>query len=314
MQKTICQNITAQGIGLHSGREVSVVLKPALPGTGIKFQRSDLAYPPLAATTANISSTPLATALGQKDCPANRVSTVEHLMSALAALGIDNILVLVNAPELPIFDGSALEWFRLLKKAGLAEQNASKETLRVLEPYKFSIGDNPANMRSIEMWPASRFSVEAHIDFAGHIGRHSFNYVGSEESFENEIAPARTFCRLCDVEMMQSQGLALGGSLANAVVVTDDAVLNPEGLRFKNEFVRHKILDFIGDIALAGLAIRGHFVLHKPGHELTGQFLTKVLAEPGLFQLEKTARKMKSLPAHSRHHRPLAEAVAPAWA
>lgn len=277
LQKTINKNICTSGLGLHSGRDITVCLKPAPVNHGIRFLRVDLSGAPvLTAKPENVTSTTLATTLGQGE---NRVSTVEHLMASLASLSVDNVIVEVNGPELPVFDGSAAEWVRMIIEAGLVEQNASKRALKVTRPFKFSIGD-----KSIEVRPASRFSVEAHIDFGGAIGRHCFYYVESDKAFTAEISRSRTFCMLKDVEMMHSQGLALGGSLDNAVVVGDDGILNPEGLRYDDEFVRHKILDFIGDLAMAGAPVIGQFVLHKPGHELNRRFLAEALAQPGLIE------------------------------
>ena len=282
MQKTIRKNISTTGLGLHSGRDINVTLKSAPANHGIRFQRVDLPEAPvLKAKAENVTSTTLATTLGQGE---NRISTVEHLMAALAALGIDNIIVETNGPELPVFDGSADEWVRLLKESGLAEQNALRRVYKVTRPHKYAHGD-----KSIEVRPASRFSVEAHIDFGGAIGRHCFYYVDSEEAFTSQISRSRTFCQLKDVEMMHSQGLALGGSLDNAVVVGDDGILNPGGLRFDDEFVRHKILDFIGDLAMAGAPILGQFVIRKPGHDLNRRFLQDALSQPGLMELSVPA-------------------------
>ena len=147
--------------------------------------------------------------------------------------------------------------------------------------------------------------MEAHIDFGGAIGRHCFYYVESDQAFINEISRSRTFCRLCDVEMMHSQGLALGGSLENAVVVGDDGIINPDGLRYDNEFVRHKILDFIGDLAMAGAPVIGQFVLHKPGHELNRQFLTDALAQPGLMESVVSGAEESKRPSARKEVRPL---------
>lgn len=277
MQKTIKKNILATGMGLHSGRDIQVSLKPGSVDSGVVFHRVDLPLAPaIVATAKNVTSTMLATTLGEGQ---NTVSTVEHLMAALAALGVDNLVVETNGPELPVFDGSAAEWVRLLSETGMREQNKPRKVLKVTRPYKISAGD-----KSIEVHPAGRFSVEAHIDFGGTIGRHFFHYVDSDQAFIDEISRSRTFCQLKDVEMMHRQGLALGGSLANAVVVGDDGVLNPEGLRFDDEFVRHKILDFIGDMAMAGQRIMGHFVIRKPGHELNRRFLISALEQPGLLE------------------------------
>lgn len=276
-QKTICKDISTSGLGLHSGRDITVRLRPAGADSGIKFKRVDLPEASiLSACPENVSSTNLATTLGSGE---NRISTVEHLMAALSSLKVDNILVESDGPELPVFDGSAGEWLRLLKESGLKEQNAPSRRIMVTRPFTFSAGD-----KSISVRPASRFSVEAHIDFGGAIGRHCFYYIDSEEAFAKEIGQSRTFCLLKDVEMMHSQGLALGGSLDNAVVVGSDGILNPDGLRYDDEFVRHKILDFIGDLAMAGAPIIGQFVIHKPGHELNRRFLTEALAQPGLMK------------------------------
>lgn len=279
-QKTIIKETATRGLGLHSGRDINVKLKPAPANRGIAFKRSDRpGSPALPAKSGNVTSTTLATTLGRGD---NSVSTVEHLMATLLALGVDNLLVEVDGPELPVFDGSAVEWVRLLSEAGLVEQNAPRGHYRVTRPYQVASGD-----KSISVRPASRFSVEAHIDFGGAIGRHCFYYVESEPAFIREISRSRTFCQLKDVEMMHRQGLALGGSLANAVVVGDDGILNPEGLRYNDEFVRHKILDFIGDLAMAGVPVIGQFVLHKPGHELNRRFLIEALAQPGLLEMTR---------------------------
>lgn len=276
-QQSICQDISTSGLGLHSGRDIKVRLRPAPADSGIRFKRADLPQAPvLTACPENVSSTTLATTLGRGE---NKISTVEHLMAALASLKVDNILVEANGPELPVFDGSASEWFRLIKESGLAEQNAPSRKIMVTKPYKFTSGD-----KSIFVRPASRFSVEAHIDFGGLIGRHCFYYIDSEDTFCREISRSRTFCLLKDVEMMHSQGLALGGSLDNAVVVGNDGILNPEGLRYGDEFVRHKILDFIGDLAMAGAPVIGQFVLNKPGHDLNRRFLAEALAQPGLLK------------------------------
>ncbi len=298
MQKTIRQTISALGLGLHSGRDINVWLKPAVADHGVSFQRVDLpGAPALAATAENVTSTTLATTLGRGE---NRISTVEHLMAALSALGVDNLIVEADGPELPVFDGSAAEWVRLLNAAGLADLNAPRRVYKVTRPFKFTAGD-----KSISVRPANRFSVEAHIDFGGAIGRHCFYYVESDQAFTSEISRSRTFCLLKDVEMMHKQGLALGGSLDNAVVVGDDGILNPDGLRYNDEFVRHKILDFIGDLAMAGAPIVGQFVLHKPGHELNRRFLTEALAEPGLLEASAPAVEEAKRPAVRKEARRL---------
>ena len=274
-QQTLQKEISAQGLGLHTGREMTVVLKPAPAGLGLRFQRTDRpGAPALAAVAANVQGTTLATTLGHGE---NQISTIEHLLAALAALGVDNLTVEVDGPELPAFDGSAAAWVRLLDQAGLAAQAAPRLYQVFTRPHRLALGD-----RSIEARPAGRLSVEAHIDFGGAIGRQCFHYTASAAAFTTEISRARTFCLARDIEKMRAQGLARGGSLDNAVVVGSDGILNPGGLRYPDEFVRHKILDFLGDLNLAGQPLLGRFILHKPGHELNCRFLRSALAEPGL--------------------------------
>ncbi len=292
-QRTISKNILTGGLGLHSGRDITVTLKPGRPNGGICFKRVDLPGAPyLRACPEKVSSTTLATTLGQGE---NRVSTVEHLMATLAALNIDNLTVETDGPELPVFDGSADRWVSLINQAGITEQNAPRRVYKITRPFKYSCGD-----KSIEVRPASRFSVEGHIDFGGAIGRHCFYYVESKDAFMNEISRSRTFCRLQDVEMMHSQGLALGGSLDNAVVVGDDGILNPDGLRYEDEFVRHKILDFIGDLAMAGAPVIGQFVIRKPGHDLNSRFLQAAMAQPGLMEAAVAGESKRPAPSSRR--------------
>ncbi len=276
-QKTIYNAISAESRGLHSGRDILVTLKPAPAGRGIVFQRVDLpGAKKLEALVDNVHSTQLATTLGEGE---NRVSTVEHLMAALVSLGVDNILVECGGPELPVFDGSAEPWVELLEQAGLRDLGLPRRVYLVTRPFRVSDGD-----KSIEVFPAGRFSVEATIDFNGSIGRQVFRYLDGDQAFVREISRARTFCYLKDVEFMRSRGLALGGGLENAVVIGDDGILNPEGLRYGDEFVRHKLLDFIGDLGMAGAPVIGRFVITKPGHELNRRFVAEALAEPGLLK------------------------------
>jgi UDP-3-O-[3-hydroxymyristoyl] N-acetylglucosamine deacetylase len=275
LQQTLKNEICVQGLGLHTGRELTVRLKPAPIGAGLSLKRSDLsAAPALRAVAANVTGTTLATTLGRGE---NSVSTIEHFLSALGSLGVDNLLAEVDGPELPIFDGSAAEWLRLLNEAGLASQAAPRLFQTLTRPFRLD-----ADEKSIEARPAGRLSVEGHIDFGGFIGRQSFHYVASPAAYAKEISRARTFCLARDVENMRLMGLAKGGSLDNAVVVGDDGILNPDGLRYRDEFVRHKILDFLGDLALAGAPILGHFTFRKSGHELNCRFVRAALAEPGL--------------------------------
>ena len=274
-QKTINAEICARGVGLHTGRELTVRLRPVPAGSGLNLKRSDLPEAPaLKAVAANVTGTTLATTLGRGE---NVVSTIEHLLSAVGALEVDNLMVEVDGPELPVFDGSADEWLRLLNEAGPVPQAAPRLFKTPTRPFHLAQDD-----KSIEVRPAGRLSVEGYIDFGGFIGRQSFFYVASPEAYATEISRARTFCLAQDVENMRRNGLARGGTLDNAVVVGDDGLLNPEGLRYGNEFVRHKILDFLGDLVLAGAPLLGHFTILKPGHELNCRFVRALLAEPGL--------------------------------
>ncbi|UQZ89477.1 UDP-3-O-[3-hydroxymyristoyl] N-acetylglucosamine deacetylase [Deltaproteobacteria bacterium Smac51] len=276
-QKTIYNSISAESKGLHSGRNITVTLKPAPANSGIIFHRIDLpGAEALLASVENVQSTQLATTLGEGE---NRISTVEHLMAALVSLGIDNVLVECSGPELPVFDGSAEPWVELINQAGLRDLGLPRRVYLVTRPFRITDGD-----KSIEVLPASCFSIEAIIDFNGAIGRQGLCYVDGDQSFVKEISRARTFCYLKDVEFMHSKGLALGGGLENAVVVGDDGILNPEGLRYDDEFVRHKVLDFIGDLGMAGAPIIGRFIITKPGHELNRRFVAEALAEPGLLK------------------------------
>jgi len=286
LQKTIKTEISARGLGLHTGRELTVRLKPAPAGSGISLSRSDLPEAPALKVVAdNVTGTTLATTLGRGH---NSIGTIEHFLSALVGLGVDNLLAEVDGPELPVFDGSAAEWLRLLNEAGLASLETPRLFKTLTRPFRLAQDD-----RSIEARPAGRLSVEGHIDFGGFIGRQSFHLVASPAAYAAEISRARTFCLAQDVENMRRQGLALGGSLDNAVVVGDDGLLNPEGLRYRDEFVRHKILDFLGDLALAGAPLLAHFILRKPGHELNCGFVRAALAEPGLLAAPSAAPRRR---------------------
>ena len=304
LQKTINAEINASGLGLHTGRDLAVRLRPAPAGSGLTLKRSDIPRSPLLKVEpSNVTGTTLSTTLGRGK---NSITTTEHLFSALLALGGDNLLIEVDGPELPIFDGSAAEWLRLLNKAGLAHQAAPRLFKTLARPFRLELDD-----RYIEARPAGRLSVEAHIDFGGLIGRQNFCLVLSPETFAAEISQARTFCLARDVENMRAQGLAKGGSLANAVVVGDDGILNPEGLRYRDEFVRHKILDFLGDLALAGAPLLGHFILRKPGHELNCRFVRAALAEPGLLTAVTAAPGKRRQPSPSPRPLDFFEALNP---
>jgi UDP-3-O-[3-hydroxymyristoyl] N-acetylglucosamine deacetylase len=280
-QRTLKNVIRATGVGLHTGEKVYLTLRPAAVDTGIVFVRTDLDEPvAIPARAENVGDTTMATTL--TDGKVN-ISTVEHLMSAFAGLGIDNAYVDVSAPELPIMDGSAAPFVFLLQSAGIAEQDAPKKFLRVKQPVSYSQGDITA-----ELVPYDGFRVEYtllydHPVFDHHKRRAVVEF--SSMSFVKEVSRARTFGFLADYEKLRSMNLALGGSLDNAVVVDDYRILNNEGLRQEDEFVKHKILDAIGDLYLLGHSVIGSFSGYKSGHGPNNALLRKLLAQPDAFEI-----------------------------
>src|SRR5688572_15008826 len=270
-QHTLRRSISCTGIGLHSGNKVTLSLKPAPADFGIRFRRTDLGCLEIPATVQHLAGINYATGLSRD---AGSVDTVEHLLSALSSLGVDNLIVELNHPEVPIMDGSAAPWVYLINEAGLKRQSAPRQYLKVLRPISLSRGD-----KRIAVYPSDHFKVTYSIAFDHPLLRHQSRTMRlTEEAFVDDIAPARTFTFLKEVEMLRQQGLALGGSLENAIVIGDTGVLN-NGLRFDDEFVRHKILDVIGDMALVGRPIIGHLVAHRGGHALHTAFAAQVLHE-----------------------------------
>ncbi|WP_295456069.1 UDP-3-O-acyl-N-acetylglucosamine deacetylase [uncultured Thiodictyon sp.] len=274
-QRTLKNVIRATGVGLHTGDKVYLTLRPAAPDTGIVFRRVDLEQPvEIRACPHNVGDTRLSTTLVNGDV---RVSTVEHLLSAFAGLGIDNAYVDVSAPEVPIMDGSAGPFVFLIQSAGVEEQNRAKRFIRIKHPVEVRDGDKYARFE-----PYDGFSVEFTIDFdhpAFHDRTKRATMDFSTSSFVKEVSRARTFGFLRDIEALRQQGLAQGGSLDNAVVVDEFRVLNEEGLRYEDEFVKHKILDAIGDLYLLGHTLIGAFKGHKSGHALNNQLLRALVAD-----------------------------------
>lgn len=279
-QKTLKQPVSLSGIGLHSGKRVTLTLSPARANTGIRFVRTDLAKPvEIEANVRNVHSTTLATTISTPTGDV-KVSTVEHLMSAFWAMGIDNVLCSIDGAEIPILDGSALPFAQAIKKAGVKEQRSPRRFLVALKTIELRVGDKWAVLK-----PSREFKIKYTIDFPHPvIGKQEFEF-NSGTDFMNEIAPCRTFGFLKDVERMQAMGLALGGSLQNAVVLDDVKALNPEGLRFPNEFVRHKVLDAIGDFSLIGYPILAEIELHRAGHELQTKLVHELLEQPGAYAI-----------------------------
>jgi len=290
-QRTLRSIVRATGVGLHTGQKVALALRPAPIDTGIVFCRSDLpGHPAIPARATNVTNTTMATVLERDGA---RVSTVEHLMSALFGLGIDNAFIDVSAEEVPIMDGSAGTFVFLLQSAGIEEQAAAKRYLRVLKTVAIEKGD-----KKVRLEPFDGFKVGFSIEFAHPVFDAQSNVVEvdfGEVSFIREVARARTFGFTQDVEMMRSKGLGRGGSLDNALVVDDFRVLNADGLRMDDEFVKHKALDAVGDLYLAGRPIIGAFHGHKSGHELNNLLVRKLLADASAWE-EVTFESIESLP------------------
>ncbi len=279
-QRTLKDSIRATGIGLHGGAKVFMSLRPAPPNTGIVFRRLDLPEPmDIPASALAVTDTMLGTTLERDGV---KVATVEHLLSAMAGLGIDNAFVDLTAPEVPIMDGSAAPFVFLLQSAGIEEQNAPKRFIRVLKPVKVVEGDKWAELK-----PHDGFRVNFEIDFDHPVlrkHRQKMRLDFSTTAFLKEISRARTFGFLRDLEMLRARDLTLGGSLDNAIVMDDYRVLNEDGLRFRDEFVRHKVLDAVGDLYLLGRSLIGEFTGFKSGHRLNNLLLRAMLEQPDSYE------------------------------
>ena len=292
-QRTLRRPVSCSGIGLHSGNKVTLSLKPAPADYGIRFQRSDLGGLEIPATVTHLGGIRLATGLTRE---AVSVETVEHLLAALTALGIDNCIVELNTPEVPIMDGSAAPFvYLILNESGVRRLSAPKKFLKVLRPISLSQGD-----KRIALYPSDHFKVTYSISFDHPLIRHQSRTMKiTDETFVEEIAPARTFGFLKEVEMLRQRGLALGGSLDNAIVLGETGVLNQNALRFEDEFVRHKILDAIGDLSLVGYPVIGHLVAHRAGHALHTAFAARILEEVDAWRLVEasTGQTLSPIPA-----------------
>lgn len=288
-QRTIRQKATLTGIGLHTGQQIRMHVFPAGENEGITFMRPSgqanggQKLVDIPANYKHVIDTRLATTLGRDG---EMLSTVEHFLAAVAGLGIDNLRVEVSGPEMPIMDGSASAFVDLFRMCGIEVQNAQKKFWVVTKPVTVQVGDRKAMLK-----PASRFSVSCAIDF-NHpvISAQQYAWDFSDSSFHRDIARARTFGLLKDVEMLKSMGLALGGSLDNAIVVDDFSILNRDGLRYPDEFVRHKLLDGLGDLALLGHAVIGKLVLHKGGHAMHHMLIDKAVSTGALAEYQPKAQ------------------------
>jgi UDP-3-O-[3-hydroxymyristoyl] N-acetylglucosamine deacetylase len=278
-QRTISEPVSCQGIGLHSGLPVNLTLWPAPADHGIVFVRTDTPdQVSIPALSQYVVDTSLATTLGKSSV---RVGTVEHLLSALAGLGLDNVRVELNGPEVPVMDGSAAHFVQMVTAVGVRELEERRSYLVIKKPVSVVDGDKEATLA-----PARRFRVSCTIDFQHPlISSQSFELELCDRGFSGEISRARTFGFLRDVEMLKKLGLARGGSLDNAIVVDDSSILNPDGLRFPDEFVRHKILDAIGDVSLFGRPVIGHLKVFKTGHALNHKLVQKVLSDPTCYEV-----------------------------
>ena len=298
-QKTIKQPIPCRGIGLHSGRQISMTLRPAAADTGIVFLRTDVAAagqqnPIIPALWNRVVDTQLCTVIANEDGVS--VGTIEHLMAALAGCEIDNIVVDVDGAELTVMDGSSDPFVLLIESAGVVEQDAARRAIEIRSAVQS--GDD---VRGVTFDRGPICSIDFEIDFESSvIGRQRRRLELVGDAFKQDVSKARTFGFLSDTEKLRSMGLALGGSLDNAVVIDEDRVLNEGGLRFKDEFVRHKILDCVGDLYLAGAPIIGDITALRSGHMANNQALHALLADPSAYRMVEMTSDMISYPAEMR--------------
>ena len=272
-QRTVAKEVSCTGIGLHSGKKVKLTVEPAPPNSGITFERADKTPDSIVkASFDNVVATNMATTVGFNGYS---VSTIEHLMAAFFGMGIDNALVKVDGGEIPIMDGSSAPFAFLLKNAGISLQNHYKKFLIVKKPIKVKDGN-----RCVELHPSNELKITYKIDFDHPlINNQVYELTFSQSAFIKEISRARTFGFLKDVQTLRNNGLAKGGSLDNAIVMDDFRILNEDGLRYKDEFVRHKLLDFIGDLAVLGCIPIGHFIAERSGHSLNQELLKQFMAQ-----------------------------------
>jgi UDP-3-O-[3-hydroxymyristoyl] N-acetylglucosamine deacetylase len=299
VQTTLQHDVTFTGVGLHTGQAVIVVLHPAQAGQGVVFRRTDVTSglsPLIPARWDHVIVSPLNTRIENFDGVS--VSTIEHLMAALAGCGVHNVLIDIDGPEVPILDGSAADFVRGIIAAGLVELEAPLWAIQVLKTVTVRQGDAFARLS-----PAGNLHIDFTIDFADAAIGHQVKTLNmANGTFVRELCDSRTFCRQSDVEVMQAQGMALGGTLLNAVVIDGDAVLSPGGLRHEDEAVRHKMLDALGDLNTAAAPILGRYTGHKAGHALTNQVLRALFTTPGAWRLVKCDAGISArLPGASLH-------------
>ncbi|MDI2090768.1 UDP-3-O-acyl-N-acetylglucosamine deacetylase [Commensalibacter oyaizuii] len=287
---TISTPISCCGIGLHSGQYIHLKLLPAPAGTGILFRRTDLNNAPILARYDHVIDTTLSTVIACPNNPQIKIATIEHLMSALAGNQIDNIIIECDGPELPVLDGSAAKFDQLLQTAGRQTLLSIASTIKILEPVRVEYKDAFAELRPSVY---KGLSLSLSIDFpASIIGQQQFSMQLTPQNFKKELANCRTFAFKDEIDSLHKMGLAKGGSLDNAIVVENNSILNPSGLRRRDEFVRHKMLDAIGDLSLVNSRIQGHFIGHKSGHTLNNMLLRKLMAKTECWRY--ISRKTKS--------------------
>jgi len=287
LQRTLKQKVSFEGIGLHTGRYSKVHLKPAPRDTGIIFIRTDKELA-IKASIGAVTDTAFSTTLGYNGI---KIRTVEHILAVLAGLGIDNLIIEVNGPEIPILDGSSMELTSLILKGGIAKQSKKRPYIRITNPVVLTDGH-----AEIAAFPHNGIHITYRIHFNHYLlGEQNLSLELTEESFAMEIAPARTFGFLKDVEYLKANGFARGGSFDNAIILGESGILNSTGLRFKDEFVRHKILDLIGDLSLSGFPIYGHIIANKSGHTTNMKFLKKLLSHPDYWELVSEADQQPAL-------------------
>ena len=297
-QTTIAHPMETSGVGLHTGVQSHVRLIPAPPNTGIVFRRTDLDNFPIEAQGHNVARVSYATSLMKQGV---LLSTTEHLLAAVYSLGIDNVFIDIDAIEVPILDGSAEPFVEMLAQAGIRKLRRKRRHLKVVKPLEFTEVDaaNPAQSRRIGIYPADEFRIRCYVDYAHPlVGQQEIEMVVRPETFRHLLSRARTFCFERDVEPLRAMGLIRGGSLENAIVLTDDGVMNGP-LRFADEFGRHKALDLIGDLALAGLPLLARVEAYKAGHALHTQLVSRLLADPTLWTITSEEPAEAPVPIHA---------------
>lgn len=283
LQRTLRQEVTFNGIGLHTARYATVRLKPAPRDSGIIFYRVDR-MAVIRSHVGAVTDTAFATTIGNDNI---KIKTVEHILAALAGIGIDNLIIEVYGPEIPILDGSSTELVSIILKGGIAKQGKKMPYMRITKPVIMDDGHS-----EVAIFPYEGRKITYRIHFNHHLlGEQNLSIELNEETFIKEVAPARTFGFLKDVQYMMTNGFAKGGSLNNAIILGDNGVLNSSGLRFKDEFVRHKILDLIGDFSLIGFPIYGHILANKAGHSTNLKFMKKLISCPECWEVVSEAER-----------------------